>query len=294
MSRRNEDVGSMDMLLDTMCNTFGGVSFLTLMVAIISAATPKSASDEENPDPAVTARQIVETEVAQLERRRAMLRTAIEIQEAFVTNAATDVVLKADLSDLVEKVAANDKQIRLYEKRRIDYLDELARLKTRTTYSRRESARLRRLLKELEDKTGRPLFDRHRVVRTPCEREIEGLTQIDVWLHRRRLYLLDDQRDVRQEETGVSDTGKKTWTCTLIDGRGVLLNDDFFQRGSVWPQLEKMFNAKTCVRIFVDTVSFEELCLFRDALISRKSKYNWIIQESNVISFVEGYDGRVQ
>lgn len=292
MRRRGEDVGSLDMLLDTMCNTFGGVCFLALMVAIISAATPKSVPDEE--DPIVTAGQIVEKEVAQLERRRAMLREAVEIQETFVKNAATGVVRKVDLLRVAAKVAANDEQIRLYEKRRVEYLDELARLKTRTTYSRREAARLRRLLKDLEDKAGRPLFDRHRVVRTPCEREVQGLTLVNVWLHKRRLYLVDDRRDVRLIETGVGSEGMQTWTCELIEGRGVLLNDDFFQRGAVWTKLEKMFNENTSVRIFVDTASWNELCLFRDALISRKSKYNWIVREGNVLYFVEGYDGRVQ
>lgn len=292
MRRRGEDVGSLDMLLDTMCNTFGGVCFLALMVAIISAATPASVPDEEAP--IVTAGQIVEKEVAQLERRRAMLREAVEIQEAFVKNATTGVVRKVDLLRVAAKVAANDEQIRLYEKRRVEYLDELARLKTRTSYSRREAARLRRLLKDLEDKVGRPLFDHHRVVRTPCEREVHGLTLVNVWLHKRRLYLVDDRRDVRLIETGVGSEGKKTWTCELIEGRGVLLNDDFFQRGAVWPKLEKMFNANTSVRIFVDTASWGELCLLRDALISRKSKYNWVVQEADVIHFVEGYDGRVQ
>lgn len=291
MRRQGDEVGSLDMLLDTMCNTFGGVCFIALMVAIISAATPTSVSDQESP--AVTAGQVVEKEAAQLERRRAMLREAIEIQETFVKNAATGIVRKVDLQNIVDKVAANDEQIRLYEKRRVEYLDELARLKTRTTYSRREAARLRRLLKELEDKVGRPLFDRHRVVRTPCEREVQGLTLVNVWLHKRRLYLVDDKHDVRWEDTGFED-GKRTSKCELIEGRGVLLNDDFFQKGTVWPKLEKMFNENTSVRIFVDTASWSELCLFRDALISRKAKYNWIVREGDVLYFVEGYDGRVQ
>ncbi len=32
---------SLDMLLDTMCNTFGGICFIALLVALISASTPK-------------------------------------------------------------------------------------------------------------------------------------------------------------------------------------------------------------------------------------------------------------
>ena len=40
MKRRTSPSGSMDMLLDTMCNTFGGVCFIALMVAILSAVVP--------------------------------------------------------------------------------------------------------------------------------------------------------------------------------------------------------------------------------------------------------------
>lgn len=295
MKRRgaSESSGSLDMLLDTMCNTFGGVCFIALMVAIISAALPKSGEDEGAGEPLVTEGQVIAKEVARLEERRDQLKESVRIQSEFVKNANTNVVLKADVSELAQKVAANEGEIGRYEKLREEYLDELAKLKTRTSYSRREAMRLERLLGELKDKTGRPLFDRHRVVRTPKERELQGLKTIDVWLHERRLYMLDDKRDVRVEETG-EENGKQTWKYYLVPGRGVLLDDDFFLKGSVWPELERRFDSKTYVRIFVDTKSFDELCLFRDALISRNSMLNWIVREDDVLYFIEGYDGHVQ
>lgn len=291
MRRKSSDPGSMDMLLDTMCNTFGGVCFIALMVAILSAALPKN-SDETKPE-RVTEEQVVARETARLRERRDTLRQAIDIHTAFVKNASTGVVVKADLAKLVSDIAGNDEKIRLYEKKRIEYMDELAKVKTRTSYSRCEAARLARLLKELEEKVGRPLFDRHRVVRTPKEHELQGLTLINVWLHERRFYMMDDKRNVKNEETGKED-GKQQWDCHLVKGRGVLLDDDFFLHGKIWPQLQKRFDANTYVRIFTDTVSFDELCLFRDALISRKSMYNWIVNEEDVIHFIEGYDGHVQ
>lgn len=290
MSRKVSDPGSMDMLLDTMCNTFGGVCFIALMVTIFSAALPKSESDDPEQ---VTEEQVVEKEIEGLRRRRDMLKAAIEIQTEFVKKATTNVVVKADLVRKAEEILKSDEQIRLYEKKKIEYLDELAKLKTRSSYSRREAMRLGRLLKELEDKVGRPLFDRHRVVRTPRERELEGLKLINVWLHERRLYMMSDKQNIRYVDTGSQD-GKTTWDCYLVKGRGVLLNDDFFLRGKIWPELQRQFDANTYVRIFVDTVSFDELCLFRDALISRNSMYNWIVDEEDVIHFIEGYDGHVQ
>lgn len=291
MKRRISEPGSMDMLLDTMCNTFGGVCFIALVVAVISASIPKVGRDMAEHQ--VSEDQVVAKESSRLQNRRDMLKSAIEIHSSFVDNAVTGAVLKADLLKTTSAIAANDEQIRLYEKKRIEYLDELAKLKTRTAYSRREASRLARLLRELEEKVGRPLFDRHRVVRTPRERELQGLKMIDVWLHQRRLYMMNDNRNIKNTETGVED-GKHKWDCQLIKGHGVLLNDDFFLRSKIWPKMQRQFDETTYVRIFVDTVSFDELCLFRDALISRNSMYNWIVNEEDVIHFIEGYDGHVQ
>ena len=291
MKRASSDSGSLDMLLDTMCNTFGGVCFIALMVALISATLPKG--DAETAAPQVTEEQLAAKEAAQLRQRRDRLKVVLEIQSAFVAQAATNALVKTNLAQTAQKVASSEEQIRLYEKKRVEYLDELAQLKTRTAYSRREALRLERVLKALKEKVGKPLFDRHRVVRTPHERELQGLTSIDVWLHDHRLYVLRDKRDVSCE-TVTSDEGKMKWDYRLIPGRGVPLNDDFFQHGEAWPALRKRFGRNTFVRIFVDAASFEELCLLRDALIFHKLKYNWSICEDDVLHFVEGYDGYVQ
>lgn len=292
MKRDAEDASSLDMLLDTMCNTFGGICFIALMVSLISAALPKAASDRARAE--AVAGQVAVKEIAGLERKRDELKAAVTIQEDFVRSAATGVVMKADVKRMVEQVAADDGQIRLYEKRRVEYLDALAKLKTKTAYSRREAARLARLLKELEDKVGRPLSDRHRAVRAPREHEVQGLSVIDVWLHEHRIYFLEDKRQVKMIDVPATGAQEKAWDYKLIEGRGVLLDDDFFRRGSQWRDLQKCLGPSTFVRIFADTVSFDELCLFRDALVSRKAMYNWHVCEERVLRFHKGYDGRVQ
>lgn len=292
MKRGGVVASSMDMLLDTMCNTFGGVCFIALMVALFSASLPLP-DTSENADVDLTESRIVAKEVNRLRQRRDVLRATLEVQQNFVTNATTNIVVKADLLKMLKDVAVNEEVIQRYEKKKIEYLDALARIKTAVAYSQREAARLSRLIKCLEEKKGTPLFDRHRAVRTPKEREIKGLRLIDVWLHERRLYLISDPKSVRMVETGQRG-GKKSWDCLLVEGHGTLLDEDFFLTGSVWRRLEQEFDTRSFVRIFTDTVSFNELCLFRDALISRNSKYNWIINESEIIHFVEGYDGRVQ
>ena len=282
----------MDMLLDTMCNTFGGVCFIALMVMLISCMLPKESDTRAELDNVVQA-EIVSKELARLVQKRDMLKLAVEAETAFVEANSTSIVTRADVAALRAKIAAGGNDVEEYEKKRIEYLDELARLKTTEQYSRREAARLDRLLSDLREKTGNPLADRHRVVRAPREREIKGMTLINVWIHQRRLYMMDDRDSVKIIDVH-TEGGVRVWTEQLVWGRGVRIDDDFFQNGKIWPALRRRFGASSYVRIFTDTVSFDELCLFRDALIANKSLYNWIVVEGDAINFKEGYDGRVQ
>lgn len=294
MRSRRFDSGSMDMLLDTMCNTFGGVCFIALLVTLLSASIPKGNDAERDGESVAAAKQIAIKEQDKLIRRRDELAAAIAIQEGFVERNSTGVVVKADLISMAGKIASNEGQIKLYEKKRVEYLDELAKLKTQTSYSRREAARLARMLKELEDQVGNPLFDRHRVVRTPKEHKVEGLRTIDLWLHQRRLYPIRTGAGFVREETVYGRDGGRECDVRPVYGKGLLVDEDFFQSGSVWRGIRQGMGSTTYVRIFTDTASFAELCLLRDALISCNSMYNWIVNEENVIHFVEGYDGHVQ
>lgn len=289
MRRRNRESSGMDMLLDTMCNTFGGVCFIALMVSLVSATLPQLDDDSDSNQPKISENDLLTREMTRLTLKRDELKTAIAVQQDFLATGATNVPVKADLVRMASEIAQNASLIDAYEKKRVEYLDELAKLTTRTAYSRREAARLSRLVADLKDQVGQPLFDRHRAVRAPREHEEQGLRMINVWLHEHRLYLMDDTRNVRRVMRG-----EKRWDTYLVKGRGVFVDDDFFRKGSVWPELESRFGPTTYVRIFTDTASFNELCFIRDALIDRKSKFNWIVNEEEVIHFVEGYDGYVQ
>lgn len=289
MKRDRRAKDGMDMLLDTMCNTFGGVCFISLMVAILSAAAPKSADDAEA---AASEAQLTDRETIALRNRRDSLKSAIAIQEDFVKNATTGVVTRAQLAKLLETARNNEEELRNLAKKRDEYLDELARLKTQSAYSRREAARLERLLAELENNAEKPLFDRRRAVRTPVERTLPNLRTIDVWIHRHRLYLMSDSRDVSFKDA--SDGERRKWECRIVPGGGVRLDEVFFERSEQWRKLKAWFGERSYVRIYSDTESFDELCLLRDALIHNKSMYNWHIHEEDTIKFVEGYDGNVE
>lgn len=287
--RSKPGTGSLDMLLDTMCNTFGGVCFIALMVAILSALMPagKDAGDAET----VTEQMLVDQEIERLVRRRDELKAAVQIQRSFVTTNASQMVAVNE-AILRNGVASNVAALASLKSERRDLEDALATLTTESEYSRREAARLARVLKDLEVRLDRPV-GRQRAVRTPMERELSGMRCEDFWLRHGRLYLLDNDWQVKRSDATRGNDGKDYWSYTPIPGKGYVVDESFFF-GSDWQEIKRELNAKGYVRIFSDKMSFPQLCKLRDALVHFKKQYNWHVRETDVLSFVEGYDGRIQ
>ena len=277
--------GSLDMLLDTMCNTFGGVCFIALMVAIISALRPQ-VSDGDDAE-----QMLADREATRLARQRDELKSALEIQNTFVVSNA--VPGKAmSLAELLKGVSSNETAVARLKAQKREFEDVLASLKTDSAYNAREASRLERLLKELEEQLGKQR-GKQRSVRTPTEREIAGLQSVDFWLRKGRLYLLNNSRQCRYEELPRDASGRRRCDVTTIAGTGYRVDESFFN-GHEWQQIKSSLDSKSYVRIYSDKNSFPQLCELRDALIHFRKMYNWHIHESDVLSFVEGYDGRIQ
>lgn len=283
--RGGSGAGSLDMLLDTMCNTFGGVCFIALMVAIISALRPQVSDGDD------AAQMLVDRETERLVRQRDELKAALDIQQAFVASNAVP-GKAASLAELLKGVSSNETAVAKLKAQKREFEDALASLKTDSEYSVREALRLERLLKELEERLGQQR-GRQRSVRTPTEREISGLQSVDFWLREGRLYLLKNRSQCACEELPRDETGRHRWNYSIISGTGYRVDESFFN-GYDWQQIKSGLGAQGYVRIYSDKRSFPQLCELRDALIHFRKMYNWHIHESDVLSFVEGYDGRVQ
>lgn len=284
---REAGAGSLDMLLDTMCNTFGGVCFIALLVAILSAMLPKDASDEEED----VRRMAVDETVAELVRSRDELREAVKLQEdllhAYETNS-TDAISAADVSALSDDKDAEAAKLR---KRLLELEEQIKKASTATDYNEKAYADLMKLSDELKRKLADFKDARRRTVRTPTERSISGWRAYDVWFQRGFLYVMDDPTQVLCEEQGYAD--EKTWDYQCIPGRGFRV-DDAFLKSDRFRSVAAGAGSQSFFRIWTDKKSFPELCLFRDELIRRGFKYNWRVTELETLHFRVGSDTTVQ
>ncbi len=288
-TKASSGAGSLDMLLDTMCNTFGGVCFIALMVAIMSAALPSNKNEDTSES--VTEQMVINKETARLTRERDELKTAIEIQKSFVATNTTREAQALSAAQLATSISSNENALVNLKSEKLELEDKLAKLTTDISYSSREAMRLNRLLKEMEEQLGKQANMKNRAVRTPVERELGGYKCIDIWIKNNRMYCLFNDRHVDCKITeGVKG---KVWEYRARPGAGFVLSESFF-RSYEYRQLVELLTGKIYMRIFADGASFAQLCELRDDLIRRRKMYNWHICEDSTIHFVEGYDGRVQ
>lgn len=288
MPMHTSSSGSLDMLLDTMCNTFGGVCFIALMVALLSLSAPP-VDDAATPDTPPSEEMLRNQELERLRREHDELRAAIAIQEDFLAASAS--APTNSLARLAQTVQEDRRSLAELRRQKTALEDRLARLTTDAAYSKREAARLERLLADLQEKLGNPPT-RQRVVRTPLERKLEGCRVLDLCLWHGRLYDLENKVHARCVESQTANG--RAWTYTLLETGGYRFGDDAFLASPEYRQLVSRLTAKTICRIWAAPEDFPQLCALRDDLVRRRCLYNWYALGSNTLTFTEGYDGHVQ
>lgn len=278
MRGRSEiSTGSLDMLLDTLCNTFGGVCFIALMIAILSAMLPNGSAERADAEPVVTEQMLVNQERERLLRRRDELKSAIS---SFLTANARDENLSTE--ELDRRLLSNKTAIVQLEVERT----KLEKVLSSAESSKQEVERLARL-KEGMEKEVKECAGKLRKVRTPIERELPGLQNVTLWLHDGMLYQIDDERQVRISE------GERMWSCSIIHGSGHRVDAEFL-KGNTWQDIKDCGRTRGYVRIYSDAKSFPQLCMMRDDLVASREMYNWHLHEGTEIIFVSKYDGKVQ
>ena len=275
---------SLEMLLDTMCNTFGGVCFIALLIAILSATLPP-ARDNSGAEQRRETEELLELQARILAQTRDELQQAVTNQVNLLERARTN-----NIPDSFISPAATNASLETLERERGELEQALAKLQTKGIYSRREAARLKRLLEQLKGKLVGADTSKKRIVRTPNEHDVPGTFPVDVCLWGGQCYFLlrggGRQATVQEEEDQI--------VYRLRSGAGMEVNDFFFS-GMDFFRLKSRCGKFGFVRIHADLESFSQLCAFRDKLIAEGVRYNWYLYEGfPEIRFTFGSDITIQ
>jgi hypothetical protein len=129
--RRNTDDSSLELLLDTICNTFGGVLFLAMLVSLLlqTSRNRDSESKQTTPPsrPAISKADVIRlsTQAADMQEELQRLEADLGQVRSFVAQFST-----ADIATRVEALQAEERKQRGLESRRTELLAAITGEKT--------------------------------------------------------------------------------------------------------------------------------------------------------------------
>lgn len=274
--RSKGDVSSLDMLLDTVCNTFGGICFIALLVSIISANLPMGEGDQSDMQIKVIEQDM---RLENLTRERDTLMAALEIQEKTLSHKSTNqaaYVISEKLDNLVkDKGEANTLEASLRRKL-AELLSDNARLAAETQQAGRELERLKTLNEELKSKENKARQDTVQVVRLPMEHSTSR-KPFHVFIVKNRIYpLFDTTYGVRENEEHCTFTelGSEEIEISPRPGAGIPIPSDL-RNMPFLSQMVQLMSDKHFLNVYVDGESFGSFCKIRNIMIASGFPYNW-------------------
>jgi len=190
--RRNSRADSLEMLLDTICNTFGGVLFIAILVVMLLQQSGRKSESAQTSSPQVTPDEVdrLSQQLDEMQAEEARLRPILESQLSLVENFATDDIrelLSRRREMIANESALRDKVVDL-ETVNAKELAQNARLRKENTEAIEENQRNKERLKDLKSMLDEQREKRTTEARLPMRRTTGIRTEVGLVLQYGRLY----------------------------------------------------------------------------------------------------------
>ncbi len=272
------DISSFELLLDTMCNTFGGIVFIALLLALLSNATKRASSASSRDNAARLELQSVE-QIMRMDRLRQQidqLRRSLELRTSATLRTHSGEVNRTELLATVEsnRVTATDNESLRTECQGLAETNavlrrELEMASITETELRQQATRLGVQLDAATNRTATRtlrLPRLHVVSKMPVfiavkAGRIHQISDLTSGFHRTRTYT---DKDVILEE------GPDLTVVTPRANGGVRVDDRLWK---AWLENVDAGHEYASVAVYLD--SFAEFNILKDALVRLGIEYNW-------------------
>jgi hypothetical protein len=282
MKRKSGSSGdSLDLLLDTICNTFGGILFISMLVVILVNAASQDVSSslptQVDHQRLVESRRQLSDMTIKLDSLRRAVRQTEQLRDRF-----TDAEGQAVIDDL--QVLQDTTEL-LHETRDAS-LGELAETQELINETARETARLRVAMRNAQQDlaaTQRQLESevalRSRTSKLPRQKTTTR-QQAPFFLKAGRLCSyanVDSRGNLSRNETEVRllEEGGKTFAVP-VGGAGLMVKPDGSNVDEVTRRLEPFDESKYFIAIVVWDDSFEQFQIIKDAAVRGNYEYQLI------------------
>jgi hypothetical protein len=282
MKRKSGSSGdSLDLLLDTICNTFGGILFISMLVVILVNAASQDVSSslptQVDHQRLVESRRQLSDMTIKLDSLRRAVRQTEQLRDRF-----TD----ADSQAVIDDLQALQGTTELLHETRDASLGELAETQELINETARETARLRVAMRNAQQDlaaTQRQLESevalRSRTSKLPRQKTTTR-QQAPFFLKAGRLCSyanVDSRGNLSRNETEVRllEEGGKTFAVP-VGGAGLMVKPDGSNVDEVTRRLEPFDESKYFIAIVVWDDSFEQFQIIKDAAVRGNYEYQLI------------------
>lgn len=286
MSRRKLVIpDSLELLLDTICNTFGAVIFISILLSLLVRDSGLRKGVTSLPDEVLAVIAARTQEVAEAKSRQAALEIQMAQQENLLERFAS-----SESKGLANEIRmAVDHQVHLLE-RKTGVVDELtqaesqaltmqADMKRQAILLQKAQERHRALQQEMQQATTLS----SRTARIPRIRRTEkfGLAYM---LHDGRLYRattpdgeIDETDCVKGEAGGIVRIAPRGNSGLIVPMESLIHQDHAVERHKMQGKFEQIDKARQFVRLFVSRDSFAQFIPVKDVLIEQGLEYEVIL-----------------
>lgn len=310
MSRRKAAAAdSLELLLDTICNTFGGILFIAILVIILlqTTGTTGMTGDREQSAPELSVNPERFEELANR-------------LEAIVAERAALEKFQVGRTEMVEKFASDENRELLRTKQALS--DELNRARTardqQLASNAREQAALdetqlklddvRRSFEETQAETERLQLkleqdrkSRQKEVQLPVVHAAHGKSEVGFILRYGRAYLwhaydgFGNRSGLNLDEFVVIETNSSGLVTRPKPTAGIVLNDAPATREKIGEKLQQFSPLRHVITIVVRPDSYDAFRHFKGVVVEKGFEYRLMpMNETGAVQDRGGSDGRVQ
>lgn len=268
--RKADDESSLELLLDTVCNMFGGIVLIAILLALISQSSGSAKRPPPTPVGTVTKgeEQRQSQTISNLEAKIA------ELEAKIGKVAVSDTAATRRLQEEVEKLNADirDLTIRKQERERMNAVNAEAK------------SNLERVLPLLTNELAR-LDVETRTVQAPRVQAAGGKRAVFLALKGRRLYAIHDisgaapavrERDYNLTEITLAPQVAGSTIVHLKAGVGQTIVDNCEREGTLARALQHVSATKEFFSIAVFPDSYREFNYVKKVIVAKGYRYYWV------------------
>lgn len=282
MSRKSAPSDSLDLLLDTICNTFGGILFLAMLVAILTNQVSRDAEPSSPTTETTGELRKLRSELVQSDARLTKLRQAVRQKEDLERRFASPESL-----GLLESIRSLDESSDDQLKGKTEQLAKVAESQADLEEAAREMARLAQLMADAEEglklakqKLKNETSLRSRTSQIPRQHETRK-SQIPFFLKAGRLcaYVRRDENGDfvhNEEETSIVEGDEGVRFLEPIADAGLEIAEDGSNAAEIKERLDTFDKSKHFLSIYVFQDSFTNFEPLKNEIIRSGFEYHLV------------------